>query len=122
FNNNAIRKIDLGSSMVSNYAGTGTAGNQDGPGATATATTPWRVGNDGHSLFFSQGKTSSTLRRIDLATGIVSTFVGAANKAGVQTGPLPAAMNAPGGMAATPSGDLVLTDFNEAAVLMIASP
>jgi hypothetical protein len=121
-NNNLLRKIDLAAAMVSTAAGTGTPGDDDGPGATATLRTPWRIASDGHSLFFSESKTSSVIRRVDLATGALSPFVGAVNKIGVQPGTLPASMNGPAGMAFLPNGDMLVTDFNEGALLSLVSP
>ncbi|HEY2747802.1 MAG TPA: hypothetical protein VGL86_24435, partial [Polyangia bacterium] len=121
--NNLLRKIDLGAAMVSTAAGTGTAGDDDGANATATLRTPWRIASDGHSLFFSESKTSSVIRRVDLATGDLSTFVGAVGKIGVQPGTLPASMNGPAGMAFLPTtGDMLVTDFNEGALVSIATP
>lgn len=121
-NNNLIRKVDLAAATVSTLAGTGTAGDSDGAAGTATLRTPWRIASDGRSVFFSEGKTSSVIRRVDLATGDVSTFVGAVNKVGVQPGTLPASLNGPAGMALVPSGDMLVTDFNEGALLSIVTP
>ncbi|MBK5274988.1 MAG: hypothetical protein JJE30_08040 [Desulfuromonadales bacterium] len=84
--NNTIRRVDLLTSMVTTLAGIpGKIGSTDcGPGAQATAlfNQPARITTDGPSLYVADFA-NSTIRKIDLASGTVSTIAGKAGPGGV---------------------------------------
>ena len=68
--NQLIRKIDLGSKMVSTVAGKlGINGNQDGPLGTGTIGYPEVLAYDGMGTLYTGG------RKIDVATGTITTLV-----------------------------------------------
>jgi streptogramin lyase len=127
--NNVIRKIDLATRAVSRLAGAyGQSGIADGTLDQARFQAPWGLACDGHSLFvtnvFSTGNTAAeaAVRRIDLATGQVSHFVGSATLQGTRPGPLPASLTTVGAgfplsPVVSPSGDLVIVDGH--AVLIV---
>lgn len=73
--NDRIRKIELSSRTVTTLAGDGVAGFLDGPGSTARFDQPGGMTTDGVSLFVADPN-NHRIRRIDLATGVVSTFAG----------------------------------------------
>ena len=115
--NYTIRKIVVATKTVSTLAGkAGQQGAANGAGAAARFSNPYGIASDGKgNLYLSDG---STIRKIVIATGDVSTVIGAPARIGVTPGPLPASLNAPHGLAVLPTGDLVITDFVENAILL----
>jgi sugar lactone lactonase YvrE len=80
--NYTIRKVDLGTAMVTTIAGTAlTPGSTDGTGATARFDNPYGLALDGAGNLYVADSTASTLRKIDLKTGAVTTFAGAYREA-----------------------------------------
>ncbi|MFA6015742.1 MAG: hypothetical protein WC742_11815 [Gallionellaceae bacterium] len=75
-NNNTIRQIDLASGDVTTIAGTaGVAGSQDGTGALAQFNKPIGITSDGVNLFVVD-VLNQTIRKIVIATGVVTTLAG----------------------------------------------
>ena len=72
--------------VVSTYAGTGTAGYLDGPAATAQFNSPLGLAVDGRGDVYVSERAGNRLRRIEAATGLVSTVAGTGT-AGYQDGP-----------------------------------
>jgi hypothetical protein len=72
--NNAIRRIANGS--VTTIAGTGLAGNTDGPGLTASFNTPYGIIADTLGNLYIVDKGNHRIRKIVLSSGIVSTVAG----------------------------------------------
>lgn len=62
---------------------------------------------DGNSLYILDG---STVRRMNLTSAAVTTWIGIAGDQGVQPGPLPALLNQPRGLVSLGQGQLLLTD------------
>ena len=75
FNNCMIRKIDIATATVSTFAGTGTcvSPSVDGTGTGASFDSPQGITTDGTSLFVTE---NTVVRRIDIATKVVSKFAG----------------------------------------------
>ncbi len=73
---NRIRKIDLETGLISTFAGTGEQGFAgDGGAATAASLNkPQSLASDGHSVYVSSA--DARIRRIDIATGIITTVAG----------------------------------------------
>lgn len=71
--NNCIRRIDM-SGNVTTYAGTGTAGLVDGARAQAQFSTPTDLVIVNGFMYVSDS-TNNAIRRIDMASGIVSTYI-----------------------------------------------
>jgi hypothetical protein len=115
--NNAIRKIVVATGAVTTLAGSATQGGGpvDGTGVAARFFDPCGLASDGAGNLF-VASAGSTLRKVVLATGAVTTVVGSFGHAGVMLGPLPAALNTPRGLVVGPGGELYITD--EAAVLV----
>lgn len=84
-NGHAIVKYDLATGALTTVAGTGTAGHADGAGAGAQFNFPQGITTDGTSLYVGDSNTH-TIRRIDIATAVVSTLAGVANSAGYLDG------------------------------------
>jgi sugar lactone lactonase YvrE len=77
-NSHRIRKVDLGTGIITTIAGTGVAGNSgDGFLATlAELNTPSFVCVDVNNNIFISDVLNRIIRKIDIATGIISTFAG----------------------------------------------
>jgi sugar lactone lactonase YvrE len=122
--NNTIDKIDLTSHSISLLAGQlfkeGTA---DGTGATALFTSPSGVAIAGTNLYVSDTN-NSTIRKITLPGGVVTTVAGAVNIPGSDDGKGEAAhFNLPTQIAVDPNGNrLFLTDTNNSIIRMIQIP
>ncbi len=120
--NLVIRKIDLASGAVSRLAGGySQSGTTDGTLDQARFEGPWALACDGHSLFVTSLPSTTlrvepAVRRIDLASGMVTHFVGTTTQHGIVPGPLPALISSDGyvplPLAITPAGDLLLADFS----------
>jgi uncharacterized alkaline shock family protein YloU len=84
--NQLIRKVVISSGVVTTIAGTaGTLGTEDGPGADARFNYPTGITTDGANLFVTD-MFSSTIRKIVISTGMVTTIAGAATISGVTDG------------------------------------
>jgi hypothetical protein len=80
-NNNTIRKIVIATGAVTTLAGqAGVAGHADGTGAAATFHLPQGVTTDGTNLYVAD-TLNDTIRKIVIATGVVTTVAGQAGVA-----------------------------------------
>jgi hypothetical protein len=73
--NSAIRRIDLSSASVTNFAGTGSAGSANGAAASASFNYPSGITTDGVNLYIADTN-NHMIRKIVISTGIVSTLAG----------------------------------------------
>ena len=74
--NNTIRRVVIASGVVTTLAGSpGTSGSADGAPATARFNLPARITTDGPNLYVTDYG-NSTIRKITLATGAVTTIAG----------------------------------------------
>jgi len=105
--------------MPSTLAGSaGNSGSSDGIGAAAQFFNPTDVVADGAGgLYIADG--NSTLRRVALADRSVITIAGRAFQARVTLGPLPAGLNRPTAVALLPTGEIIIADATENAVLIV---
>ena len=72
-NFNRIRKIVIATSEVTTLAGSGVAAVTDGTGAAAAFLHPYGITTDGSNLYVTE---SNRIRKIVIATGVVSTLAG----------------------------------------------
>lgn len=80
--NNTIRKIVIATRVVTTLAGSaGTPGHADGVGTAATFDMPAGITTDGTSLYVTD-QMASTVRKIVIATGEVTTLAGSAGTRG----------------------------------------
>jgi hypothetical protein len=83
---NDVRSIDLSTHQVTRVAGIpGQSGSTDGDGTTATFKTPRGICTDGTSLYLCDFG-NYTIRKIDIATNVVSTLAGSAGMQGQDDG------------------------------------
>ena len=110
--NQTIRKVTTGG-VVTTLAGTaGTSGTTDATGTAAKFNTPSGVASDGTHLFVADSG-NHTIRKIVIATGVVTTLAGTAGTAGSADGTGAAArFNTPIGMTIDNAGNLYVSDQN----------
>jgi sugar lactone lactonase YvrE len=109
-NNHRIRKIAPGGT-VSTFAGDGTSGHIDGPGTGARFYIPEGVAVDGAGNLYVADTYNNRIRKIVIATGVVTTLAGDST-AGDGDGPGTAAhFNHPFGVAADGAGNLYEADY-----------
>jgi hypothetical protein len=86
-NNNTIRKVVIETGSVSTFAGkAGTIGDANGIGQAAEFYTPRGITGDGKNLYVSDNQ-NDLIRKIDIATGNVTTFAGISCQRGSVDGP-----------------------------------
>lgn len=108
--NNVIREITTGGNVVT-FAGTGVAGYQDGPAASAQLNHPEGIVIDGSGNLYVADLGNNLIREINLASATVSTYAGS-GAAGFSNGALASAsFNEPYGMALDGSGNIYVTDI-----------
>ncbi len=80
--NNLIRKVDKSSGAISTIAGTGKPGfsGDGGPAREATFNKPHSIALDGQGALFICDIGNHRVRRVDLKTGVVTTFTGTGEK------------------------------------------
>jgi len=84
--NNTIRKIVIASGVVTTLAGSaGSLGSADGTGAKARFNLPSGITNDGTNLYVTE-TFNNTIRKIVIASGVVTTLAGAAGIKGSADG------------------------------------
>ncbi|MGZ3438747.1 MAG: SMP-30/gluconolactonase/LRE family protein, partial [Polyangia bacterium] len=109
--NNTIRAVALPSAAVTTLAGTGGAsGSTDATGAAARFNTPNGLALDGGNLYVAD-QFNHTVRKIVVASGVVTTLAGSAGMVGAADGTGGAArFFAPHALAADGSGNLYVAD------------
>jgi hypothetical protein len=80
--NNKIRQIVIATGVVTTLAGspTNVAGAADGAGSAATFSSPYGITTDGTNLYVTDSN-NNKIRKIVIATGVVSSVTGTANTA-----------------------------------------
>jgi hypothetical protein len=106
----AIRKIVIATGAVSTIAGSGSSGHADGTGNAASFDDPVGIATDGQNLYVADFN-NFLIRKVVIATGVVTTIAGTAGtyveKDGTGTA---AGFNGPCGIA-TDGANLFVTDF-----------
>jgi hypothetical protein len=115
--NGTVRKIVLATGAVTTFAGkAGETVTVDGMGTAARFTSPGGMASDSAgNLYVADG---STIRKIVLASAAVSTVVGLPDRSGILLGALPASLNVPYDVTVLPTGELVIVDTLENAILI----
>jgi sugar lactone lactonase YvrE len=84
--NNVIRKIVLSTGVVSTFAGNGTAGLANGALASASFDEPYGMAMDASGNIYVTDILNNCIRKIDVATSMVSTYAGTGTQ-GFTNGP-----------------------------------
>jgi hypothetical protein len=117
--NHTIRKVVIATGEVTTLAGSASSsGSTDGIGAAARFNGPRGIASDRAGNLFVADSGNHTIRRIAIGTRTVTTVVGSPDCIGVALGPLPAGLNDPRGLALGLAGELYISDYEEAAILV----
>jgi hypothetical protein len=107
----AILVVDVSTGTFSTLAGSGQTGFADGTGTAATFEFPYGLAYDGKANLFVTDWDVSTVRRVVVATGAVTTFAGTHFMTGSADGVGPAALfNEPQGISYDGAGHLYVAD------------
>ncbi|MFY7999642.1 MAG: IPT/TIG domain-containing protein, partial [Candidatus Kapaibacteriota bacterium] len=113
--NNRIRRIVIATGVVTTIAGNGTAGYVDGTGTGAQFNGPTGICTDGAGNLYVADYNNSCIRRIVIATGVVTTFVGNGTAGFVDGTGTGAQFSAPAAVCSDGAGNLFVADnFNHA--------
>ena len=117
--NEKIRKIAGG--VVTTVAGTGAAGAQDGPGATATFSGPRGITTDASgNVYVSEIDNGGNKIRMITPAGVVSTIAGTGVAGSMNGAALSATFNGPSGVTFDASGNIVIPDANNSLMRKIS--
>jgi len=120
FGNNLIRKVTPAGVMTT-FAGNGIAGELDGTGTAAEFNAPDGIAYDGTANLYVADATGNVIRKIVVATGVVTTYAGSgatgsANNATLLT----STFNGPAGLALDGSGNMYICDQGNNIIRMIS--
>lgn len=107
-----IRKVVIATGVVTTLAGTPSSyGSADGTGADARFDDPRGIVSDGVGNLYVAEAGSYTIRKVEVATGVVTTFAGSAQHRGSRDGTgVDAEFYHPHGIAMDGDGNLLVTD------------
>ena len=119
-NAHVIRRVDNATKIITTLAGTGARGSSgdDGPAVAATLDTPLDVAVDSAGNVYIADGGNTRIRRVDIATGIITNVAGDGSYGYAGDGGLAidAQLNSPGAVAVDPDGDVLIADFENNAV------
>ena len=104
--------------VVTKIAGTGTAGNADGAGASAQFNNPNSITVDASGNLYIADTGNHTIRKID-GSGVVTTIAGSANKQGILLNSLPGGLSFPNGIRYIGAKTFAVTSGNSVLKLII---
>lgn len=116
FGNQRVRKVDIAGDIITTLAGTGIAGfsGDGGKGDTAKLNNPTGVAVYKTQSLYIADRSNHRIRKIDLATGNISTIAGTGTAGFSGDGGLPTAaqLNNPTSIAVDKSGNIYFTDLS----------
>ena len=108
--NDTIRKVVIATGAVTTLAGSPrNPSSADGTGADARFSSPSSMASDGAGNLFVVDEYNHTIRKVVVATGVVTTVVGSPGRVGVTFEPLPAGLNLRQGLAGARENSTSLT-------------
>jgi len=107
--NNMIRKVNVLTQEVSTFAGSTTAGAVNGTGTGASFKTPTGLAIDATYLYVADAG-NNMIRKIDLATGVVTTVAGSITAGATNATGTGASFHTPTGLAIDGAGNLYVAD------------
>ena len=116
FANSRVRRVDAKTGIITTVAGTGGSSysGDGGPAINAGMNGPYVVAFDAAGNFYIQTSFDNCIRKVDIATGIISTFAGVVDSGGTYGGDggpaVDAQFNYPYGMAFDAAGNLLIAD------------
>ena len=125
-NNNVIRRVDANTGIITTAAGTGSSGftGDGGPATAATLALPERVTIDSAGNLFIVDLVNNRIRRVDGASGVISTVAGngIAGFSGDGGQAVSASLNVPSDVAIDPFGYLYIVDLWNNRVRRVSPP
>ncbi|HEU0115592.1 MAG TPA: hypothetical protein VFQ80_12990, partial [Thermomicrobiales bacterium] len=117
---NGIRKLVIATGAVTTIAGAGWPDSTDGIGGDAAFDNPTGIAGDGAGNLYVTDTGNSTIRKIVIATGAVTTVAGAAGQPGSADGIGAAAgFSSPAGIAGDGAGNLYVADTANSTIRML---
>ena len=113
-NNHRVRKVAVGSAIITTIAGTGTPGyNGDGQATSANLYNPQGVAADSAGNVYISDTSNDRIRKVTAATGVISTVAGTGSGGfSGENGPgTSARVNAPVGMVTDAAGNVYFADY-----------
>lgn len=122
-NNHRVRRINVSTGIITTVAGNGTAG-ATGDGGAATAARlnrPFAIAFDAAGNYYIADRNNSRIRRVNIATGIITTVAGTgtAGYNGDGISATTAQINFPQGITVGPSGNLYIADNGNNRIRMV---
>jgi hypothetical protein len=115
--NSTIRKVVIATGEVTTVAGTaGQTGTSDGTGAAARFNRPFHL-TYAEGMLYVADYNNHTLRKVDVASGAVTTLAGVVGVKRLTPGALPGELSFPTGVTMTPASELVVTSENSILVV-----
>lgn len=116
--NNKIRMVTIATGVVTTVAGSGASGSTNGAGMAASFKNPLGITGDGTSLFIADTY-NNEIRKIAIATGIVTTLAGSGTRGNLDASGTAASFNNPNGI--TSDGThLYIADSGNNKIRMVA--
>jgi sugar lactone lactonase YvrE/Leucine-rich repeat (LRR) protein len=117
--NNRIRKIVVATGVVTTLAGSGVAGFLDGTGTAAQFNNPNALWFDGAGSLYATDYINNRIRRINVATGAVTTFAGTGAAGFVNGAAASAQFNSPQYITGDGAGNLYVSEWGNHAIRKI---
>jgi hypothetical protein len=122
-NENVVKKLDT-SGNITNFAGTENSGpgsfsGDNGPANMANLSAPDGIALDGLGNVYISDYGNGRIREVNVATGIITTFVGGAAGQYFNGGTGTGVVLSPGGIAFDPSGNLYIAEPNQQIVVKV---
>ena len=122
---NRIRRVDSATGFITTVAGTGTRGFSDdgGPATNAELSFPSGVALDAVGNLFITDSSNDRVRRVDVATGVITTVAGTGTRGfSGDGGPATSAtLRVPSGVALDASGNLFIADKSNGRIRRVDS-
>ena len=122
--NYRIRKVTASTGAITTVAGTGARGfsGDGGPAVNATLDEPYGVALDLSGNLLIADSYNNRIRRLNPATGIITTIVGGGAALGDNGPALSARLNNPRAVAVDSSGNLVIADWFNGRIRLVRAP
>jgi sugar lactone lactonase YvrE len=123
--NNAVRKINPVTGVITTVAGNGTAGfsGDDGLATTASLNVPAGVAVDPAGNLYIADSSNARIRKVDAATGLIHTIAGSAQTGNSGDGgpATKATLSQPAGVSMDSDGEIYISDASAAAVRVVST-